>query len=240
MRRFVLILIAPLLAAWGVATLGGGGPVGGAPSPTTVGDNFDRGDSDSLGANWTEDLGNLEILGYSVEPTGAAGSNTTHFARYTGQALGTSDQWCVFQAGSVGDAFDNSGCQFRQGSSAQPHYTIAVRGSEGNVYWGKTDNAGNFVGIQNCAPGAWSTGDWIGAFVEGTGASTHVGVVTGASDPGDCDHTAGCGWTLDCEWTSDPGANEISSGVYVGVRIYNQSGTSDVEPDVTQWRAGDK
>lgn len=184
-----------------------------AGGPAAFSDDFDRSDSDSLGANWTEAAGDADIAGnlYRLS-TGSFGvitsvhnTSTGSITQYVKATLGTDPfyPWFVFR-------YTNSGSAY---------YVVQFDDATGTFDWQKFDNAsdtsGDSIGTGSITAGLMSS-QTFGITIEGTGTSTVVRIWRNPTNL----PTTASNWdgdtTPDATISNDP-ASPVDSGNFVGL-----------------------
>lgn len=179
-----------------------------------VSDNFNRADGDSLGANWTEVEGDLDISSNAVvvaTASGAAIHNTT---------LSTTDQYAKIQ---VTGGFTTAGTRpvlyLRSDSTAANAYAFQFRGDNDDVLLYRKLATAFGSSINNFGSvGTFANNDYIEAEVETSGGNPVLRVFVNGSQIG-TDFT-------------DTDGSKITSGSYTGFR------DSTVNPTFDNFEAG--
>ncbi len=190
-------------------------------------DDFNR---TLLGPNWDDGSGSFTIVSDQlVEFSGNRYFNAQ--MPWLGGETETSDQFAKLQV--IDLASHTFGFMFRVGDPSGLHYEVHLPQGSAEWRWELLDP--DFVGrIGDCVGDqVLSNGDWIGAKVEGTGASTVVSAWRWDTDPGNDPASRG---PPDCQMTQDP-APAVDLGRGVGIRAYTGSSTSSGFAD--NWSAGD-
>lgn len=192
------------------AAAGGGG--------VTISDNFDRADSTSLGANWSEEYNNTQILSNQLSNVSTSTCLVVHQT-----PLSTVSQYGKLKLASSAGAWI---LVFRYVNIASAYNEVGVNALTGNVFWDS-----NGVNIESTALG-FTGGDTFAATIIGTGAAT---VVRWWKNPtGNAPDAGGTTWGSAAPtgtFTNDPGANAADSGLYVGLEIYGATAGSDAIDD---------
>lgn len=228
MRRFLSILIV-LFAVSAVAqlrrtsffprahTISAGGGGGG----TSFSDDFNRADSDSLGANWTEQTGTWDIASNELRCTeGVAYARAT--AIYSGTGLSTANGYVRITIASSSTGTFYPQIIFRYTSSGSAFYTMELQPAENHAIWGYCASASaDSSTIEDQASVTVDVGDVWGITWTGTGASTVVRLWRNPSNttPSAIDGWDSGGDTADFSFTTDPGT-AVNTGSYVGLRSY--------------------
>lgn len=236
-----MLFLLPLLAATvgtisaptaNITTATFGAPPPG--SPTAFSDDFNRASSDTLGANWVEDLGDTDIVSDTV-----ASLQTASYSRVANrwtETTSTSSQYHKLTFPTfVSENYPE--LLLRMNGSDNPHYAISFSVTENTVAWGRytssVDTASDEIASASLTVDA---GDTFGVTVTGTGNDTVVRVwrnPTGlalAADSWNGDTTP------DVTFTTDPGANAVDTGNQVGFGGY--VGLAD-QVKVDDFAAGD-
>lgn len=215
-----------------------------AGGPTTVSDDFDRADNDSLGSNWAETIGDMDILSTNIR------------ANLAGEALWSADVASARQSATVqrGGYTTNDFCGLKMRA---PNLS-----GTGNSYVIRWQNKNVETAIRECVGTSCSDiylwahrvdlSDYISMEVIGTGSSTEFMVWDhGTSNPGArstwgdadlciCDGGAPC-TSSDCGTATiiddEPGTGnygDCGSGCYVGVYHGNAS-QCDMDDWAGEW-----
>lgn len=177
-------------------------------------DDFNRADSDSLGANWTEAVGDADIFSNTLRlSTGSFGNIV---AVYSGTACDGVDQY-VKVALTNPQGFPQIILRYTNASSEL--YVLELDASSDTVTWyhrATPDASGTQIGSPLSV--AFTEADIIGVTITGTAANTDIRIwvnPTGlptAADNWDGDTTPDGSWL-----TTDPGANAVDQGTLVGI-----------------------
>jgi hypothetical protein len=212
------LAIASVKTVAGLDNTAGGGPA-------AFSDDFNRADSDSLGANWTEAAGDADIFSNSYRiSTGSFGVVTSVYNTSTGSLT----QYVLITMVTAGTQYP--WIVFRYTDASSPYYAFQLDGNNGNVSWYHYANAAASSGTQigadvTLAGGAFS-GQTLAMTITGTGAGTDIRLwkgVTGlpsAADTWNGDNTPDASWLA-----TDPAGNAVDSGMLVG--IGGQQGSAD-------------
>ncbi len=203
------------------------------PPPGQVfADDFNRA---SLGSNWVVDSQSFSIIGNElVEDSGQRFREGQ--MRWVGGVTETIDQFGKLQ---VTDPQTHSwGFIFRAGTVPGDHYEVLAIAGTNDWSWARYDPA--FAGVlATCmGDGAVGGGDWLGATIEGVGATTSVSIWRWDTDPdlgGPVDITANWG-PADCTMTSIA-PPFVDIGTTVGIRSY--TGSSSTNSVADNWKSGD-
>lgn len=185
-----------------ISTGGGGGLA-------SFSDDFDRADSDSLGANWTEADGDIDIFSNTARLSeGGFGEN---FAIYSATACTTVNQFVRL---TIVIATGYPQIPLRYTNSSSPFYFLEFSGS--SVDWYHKSQIGGTSTQINAAPGSISITDGtvIGMSVEGTGASTVVKIWINPTSGSPDDPTS---WGAATVTFTDNPASPVDTGGYVGI-----------------------
>lgn len=208
---FVLSVVLPAL--FGAAVITVRGPVG-TPSAgaglAAFEDNFDRTDSDSLGANWTEADGDADI--YSNTMRLSEGSFGENFAIYSGEACTTVSQYVLVTYHTEG-GYPQIPLRYTNSSTA--FYFIEF--SNTTVDWYHKSQIGGTSTQINASTGtiSISSGTEIGITITGTGTSTEVKIFIGPT-PGYTPTDPSTWGAADITFTDNP-ASAVDTGSYVGL-----------------------
>ena len=121
---------------------------------TNVSDNFDRADADSLGSNWTEILGDIDIVSNAAR--GMTASNYS-MAVWTANAMGVS-QYVRQTPDSTGGSGQYSYSFFRYTNASTRCYGLELNYSTGMATWFSfipSTGATNFITIQAATLADW-------------------------------------------------------------------------------------
>lgn len=189
------------------ATAGGGGGGGAAFS-----DDFNRTDSASLGANWTEAAGDASISGnaYLLVTSGFGVITSVH-----NTSTGTTSQYV--KATLSGADVVYPWFVFRYVDSSSGYYAVQF-GSTGSIEWYYFANAADTTGdlIGSGTIGSDLTGQTVGMTITGTGASTVLRVWLNPTNlPNPADNWDG-DTTPNVTLTDDP-ATPCDTGTKVGL-----------------------
>jgi hypothetical protein len=184
-------------------------------------DDFNRADSDSLGANWTEH-GDMDILSNTLSV--ATTSYAWTFAIYATDVTTISQYaYVTFPAGA--DEYPQVVFRFTNDSS--PFYHVEVDGYIGLVKFFQRSSLGGTstqIGSDGSTGGGAIAGQSYGFTITGTGASTAVRVW---KNPTGTTPTSATNWggdtTPDAVWTTDPGGLAVNTGLKVGIGGQNGS-----------------
>lgn len=190
-------------------------------------DDFDRA---SLGPDWVVDAGSFAIVGNELIENSGVKFLDAQMRYVGGQTLGV-DQFSKLQIRS--QASHTFGFMFRVGDPSGLHYEVHLSEGTSEWRWELYDPA--FVAREGDCAGDQpaSTGDWVGARIDGVGNDTVVSVWRWASDPGD-DTTA---WgPADCQMSGDP-SQAVDAGTGLGIRSY--TGNSSQSASADDWSGGD-
>lgn len=163
-------------------------------------DDFNRADNTSLGANWTEDEGSIDIVTNKADAVTAASFNR---ARYTGVAFDSSNHY-VQAVGGANGGTDRIGICCRQASSANTCYQLAWVAAEAGGLKLRSLSAGTETEIGS----ATLTGTADHTFKVQADGSTISGWVDGTS-------------VISVTNTA------IATGLYGGMHIYGNNGLWD-------------
>ena len=184
---------------------GGGGP----PSLMAFNETFTAGDSDSLGSNWTEAAGDIDIFSNSMRLSAAPWAD--NFAIYTGAACATADQFIRFVYTTEGGYPQ---IPFRYTNSTSPFYYAEF--SNTTVDWYRVSQIGGSTTKINASAGSvtLSSGVGIGITCVGTGNSTEFKIwINPTSGSPNLPSTWGAATVT---FTDNPGS-PVDSGPYVGM-----------------------
>ena len=210
---------------------------------TEVSDNFNRSSSDSLGANWTETVGDTDIVNDTQLQQGGGGS--MEVAWDNGDTPYAARQYACAQR-VMASATDFQGPKLRIPNLSGTSASYAVR-------W----DGGDDVHFRTCTGASCSTfGDWnellnltnwLCAEVQGTSSSTEFAAWEETTQPGDrdtwgdpdacvcdggtCSFYTGCGTIIDAEPSDTGSYQDCGSGCYLG--LYSGSSVNGVIDNFT-------
>jgi hypothetical protein len=195
--------------------LGGGA---GGPAPVAFSDDFLRAAGDTLGGNWTEVLGDIDIFTNGVRGTTVTGVDV---AIWTANTVGATQYIRTTIPGGSKNPYH---C-FRYTDGSTPFYAVMMNVSTGDISW--YSMAGN--GSSKTQIGATKLlSDWtafnqpIGMTMEGTGNSTVLRVwanISGLPSAADI-----WGFPPHLTWTDDPGtASDTGNKLGIGFQDNNIS-----------------
>lgn len=174
-------------------------------------DDFNRADSTTV-TGWTEDVGDWIVT--SNQLTGTS-TGSWERIRYTTTQADGADQFAKLQLSSQGFYF---GFTFRVTSPTGTFYTVLFDPVAGTVLWRKNTGSTEDETVQSGTfASAVASGDYVGATVVGSGASTVVTVWHWTSDPGLS--IASWGSTDKLTFTNNPTV-AVDSGGYLGLLNY--------------------
>lgn len=196
------------------AAAGGGGGGGGGFS-----DNFNRANSDTLGAGtWTEIAGDIDIL--SNEASSPATFDFSEKAAiYSATACTTVNQFVKMDLPASNANGCRPGAIFRYTDSSSPFYEVRVQlsGPASAIWWvrlatpGGTETAVGTHGSFNLTPGTT-----VGITCSGTGNSTVINFFLSPSGNAPTTASLWGGAGPDLSMTDDP-ASPVDTGAYVGI-----------------------
>lgn len=205
----------------GVATVAAGGG-------QAFSDDFNRADNDSLGANWTEHVGDQDIVSSNLSHrTNSFGENKVI---YSGQACDGVDQYCRVTMNPIGRY---TGVVFRFTDASSPVYRMRWHVSEEQISW-VYQNLGASptitVTIQTIASVVSSDGQTWGITVDGESDST---VVRWWLNPGSTTPSAADNWDGAADYTMSDNplsTNRVNTGTYIGFdAFHSQAGDCDMD-----------
>ncbi|MDH3786703.1 MAG: hypothetical protein OEV00_15430, partial [Acidobacteriota bacterium] len=201
-------------------------------SPKDFSDSFDRA---TLGSNWMADFGSFAIIGNELVDT-AMSFFTNSVLRWGNGTTTDIDQYGKLQlVNPVGKGW---GFSFRLNGTPGLHYQVHLVLAENEWRW-ETYDPGYVSRSDSClGDETASNGDWMGATVEGSGASTLVRVWRWNLDPdmgGPVDISNNWG-APDCIMAANP-TDAVDGGNSLGLRTYNRNSTADSFVD--NWAGGD-
>ena len=195
---------------------GSASPSGGAKQ--SFSDNFDRADNDSLGANWTEVVGDCDILSNVFD---CATADSNNIAYYSGIACSTVSQYiCATVLGASTSA--SKLFIFRHTPTGTAYVINFEMWNE--VMWYKAPTlGGTWTQIGVTLALTVDHVDKFGITVDGTGANTDIRIWRNptANTPISATEWDSGDTTPDASWTTtDPGANAVDTGGYLGLGGY--------------------
>lgn len=144
---------------------GGGGGGGGSCS-----DTFDRADSTSLGADWTEEAGDFAIFSNTLRQVN--GSYANNLAIFSGTCGSSTTQFIKVQI--TNDGGDYPGLVFRFTNAASAYYVVY---HDANALWDWNycpSVGGSCSSIGTCDSGTFADGDSYGVTLEGSDTATNI------------------------------------------------------------------
>lgn len=199
----------------------GSGVVAAAPAKASFSDNFNRADNDDLGANWTEIDTDLDIVSNALSMITGGGAATS--AIYTGTATNGVDQYVSVDITWLAtNTFPVIILRYTDASSHLygiecdyyctcywKHYATYANIGGGNTIGDATDIGG----------GCHTAPRKLGVTIAGTGDDTVVRVwyAPTATTPVSATEWDSGDSTPDVAWTTNPGANAVDTGNYVGL-----------------------
>jgi hypothetical protein len=224
MKTIASFFLAALMAVWPcyanpwLVVVGRGDATPPAGS-AAFSDNFDRANSASLGANWTEAAGDASIAGNQVELQSAAYAQIT--LAYTGTACSTVNQYV--KADTTGGQM--LGIVLRYTDASSPLYVVVFDKNEGRIDWKRYSDASTSTETVQSQAFTLDFSATYGVTITGTGASTAVRIwknPTGlptAADNWDGDSTP------DVSFSNDP-SSAVNTGSYAGLAGQQNSAAS--------------
>lgn len=209
------------------ALIGAGNRVvnrGAAPAPVSVSDDFNRSNSSSLGADWTEANGDMEVFSNTI--SNVSTSTWVHIAHNT--SLNTVTQYgkitLISENLTVGAA-GHGGLVLRYTNASSPFYLVSVNSYGGTLDWSVVDDATHASSstVQSTST-SFASGDTLAVAVSGTGTSTVVRVWKNAT--GNAPDSGGTTWNSaspDHTFTNDP-STAVNTGSLLGVAHYSHAG----------------
>lgn len=212
MRRAILsLLLASMLGGQQIVVIkkkagGGGGPV-------SFSDNFDRADSDSLGASWSEDQGDIDIATNRLRMAG--GSFVYHWAIHA-TPTSTVNQYVKVLSPTGNNQYAQVALRYTNSSSAFYFLELDVT-SDSWEWFHMTNSNGTSTSIQKVTLGAGATNVAFGITITGTGASTVIRIWRNPTGNAPDSATSWGGNTSPSyTFTNDPGS-PIDTGLKVGL-----------------------
>jgi hypothetical protein len=181
---------------------------------TAISDDFNRGDNESLGANWTEEAGDWEIVSNAAKHMLSSNFQPC-FARYSGQALSATAQYLKVTITAEVNTYPTMA--LRMSAGANPFYGVQFLVTEDQVEWAYYPSPSGSSTEINTQALTVTSGDTFGITVEGTGADTVVRVWRNPTGLPSSPSNWNGDTTPDVTFTTDPGANAVDSGAYVGI-----------------------
>lgn len=195
-----------------VASGGGGG--------ASFSDDFNRADSDSLGANWTEADADVDIS--SNKLLFRDGSFATIFAVHN-TSTGSAVQYVQFETSAAAGYMQ---IVFRYTDASTPFYYLEFGST--TVNWFYMPQIGGTPTQINAVSGTISAGSTISATITGSGDSTIVRIwddATGGTLPSAADNWNGD--TTPTATLTDNPATAVNSGNYVGLGCQQSAADSN-------------
>lgn len=192
--------------------------VGRAPAaagPTSFSDDFNRADSDSLGANWTEADTDIDIAS-NTATVPLTFDNTRNLAVYTGTACTTVNEYVKVAATFSGTCKPELVLRYTNSSTA--FYTLYFDTTNNLLYWEHlTQIGGTETTVGGPTALTIATGDTLAATITGTGAGTEIRLWVNATGAAPDSATSwGGDTTPDVSFTDNP-ASAVDTGPYVGI-----------------------
>ena len=231
-KTTVVLCVLTLLgvAYWAQArmmaiTKSGGTVAAGGPSGQNFSDLFTRGDSDSLGGNWTEQVGDADIVSNAMSFQTAGWDKIV--AIYSGTATDTANQYIKV---NLAYSAPYPAIILRYTNSSSPYYVIqASTVSSCEFIWAyypdATTGSGTDIGASADAGTCSDPTSTIGVTITGTGDNTVVRIWNNptANTPVSASEWDSGDSTPDITWTDNPGVNAVNTGGYVGVQGIQES-----------------
>jgi len=211
------------LAIASVKTINGVDNTGGGLA--SFSDDFIRADSDSLGSNWTEIAGDIDIVSNQANAP-ATFDFSEKAAVYTGTACTTVDQYVKVTFPSSGAANTRPGIIVRFTNSSSPYYEIRFQmaGPGSTINWyvmataGGSETLVDFVSsFDDTLPGT------VGLTVSGTGTSTVINLWNNPSANAPTSDSLWDGSGPTASLTGNP-ASPVDTGNYAGIAGIGSSG----------------
>lgn len=204
-------------------TSGGGG--------VNVSDDFNRANSASLGANWTEAAGDTSIVSNTAETqTGGFGEVVNI---YSATSLNTVNQYIRFTVASGSSSVPMA--IFRYTNSASPFYSIQLDDINDLAEWIRHASIGGATTtIASTALTQSAASTTYGITMTGTGTSTEIRIwVNPTGNIPDSATSWGGDSTPDVSFTTDPGS-PVNTGNLVGF-----GGFTSTNMNFNEWFGGD-
>lgn len=198
-------------------------PAGGGGSGASFSDDFNRANSDSLGASWTEVTGDTDITSNGMSFANSGGSYVNHWAVYSGTATTTVDQYVkvTFAAGIAADTYPQVVFRYTDASSA--FYFLELNCATNTWSWYRRSAAAGSstqIGGTGDVAGSCSSASF-GITLAGTATATVFRIwLTPTGDAPSAADTWGGDNTPDISFTTDP-ADAVDAGNYVGLGAQN-------------------
>lgn len=181
-------------------------------------DNFNRADSSSLGANWTEINGDLQIIGNTLQNASVSVNDSAVY----NTPVNTVNQYVKFK---IIDDSSLRTCKaiLRYTDASSPFYVVECDAQFDTVEWFRVATAtfGTVASVQSVSQ-AITSGDTVGVVVSGTGTSTVVAFWLNPTGAAPTSATLWGGAAPTQTFTNDP-ANAVDTGSKVGVCINSGS-----------------
>ena len=183
-------------------------------------DDFDRVDNESLGVNWTQAAGDFDILTNSII-FGSGGVSA--IAIYSAQSTGSADQYMKF---SLRMATANSVYViFRYTDASSPFYILLFNESIDDVEWYKensiADLSDTLIVAADAGPEYGAESTWSVTLAGTDNGTVFRGWLNTSNNVPDSAISWDTITTPDFTLTTDPGANAVNSGNYLGLGGYN-------------------
>lgn len=184
---------------------------------SALSDDFNRSDSGSIGANWTEESGTWDIASETLEAADFAFGDQV--AVYSGSTVSSVNQWVKWDYVTSGGVTVGSGCVLRFTDDTSAFYVVRMDDSNNLARWYHWDSVGGTETQVDSSALTVAVGDTYGVTIDGTGSSTTVRIwVDPTGEP-----TTASNWngdtTPDITLTDDP-SSAVDTGSYVG--LYGQ------------------
>lgn len=184
-------------------------------------DNFNRSNADSLGGNWSEVVGDIDIVSNAAVPQTASG---TDMAIWTANALAANQYAAILETDGAGGTAAHIILRYTDSSSV--FYVVALDNSTGNLTWSYKEGTGDSLhSIESASLADWTDfNQLIGITIESTGNSTILRAWGNCSGlPSAVDN-----WNGDTSpsltFTNNPGV-AADTGTLVGIGAVNSNAT---------------
>jgi hypothetical protein len=193
---------------------GRAGTGGGGGSPAAFSDDFNRADSASLGANWTEAAGDQAIFSNGLRQVTASYGKI--YTIYSGTPTNTVKQYLRVQF--VDDGGEYPGVILRYQNSSSVFYSLSHDSNDLWEWYSCPNTTGSCTLIGTVDTGTFSDGQHFGLTIDGTGTSTVIRIWKSptANTPVSATEWDSGDTTPDGSLAQDP-ASAADVGTYVGL-----------------------
>lgn len=190
----------------------------GQSSGVSFSDDFNRINNDNLGSNWTEIVGDLDIVSNKLECQSI--DFLKQEAIYSGSLTNTINQYIKTEI-TVSGGSSYPEYIFRYTNSSSSYYGIIFWINEQSITWVRYPDAiSSSSNINSGTPFTWSSGDTIGVTITGIGNDTIIRVWRNPiGNAPDSASSWGGDTTPNITFTDNP-SSPVDSGNYVGLGGY--------------------